>query len=217
MIRVSQLVANARRMVGVLAVTCEIAAAQPAQTVNDATRSATRLLQSSDAKEVAWGAFTAAQYDLGSAVPLLIAALQRDRSTDADTHGLTELAILDALVQLRAQVPADLLRSSLGRWPIATLVLLKDATGDPDAMLLERLRVTTDSEWQAIGNLLLRSKPPGLAYRLLEGLRLELTVYVTDQPHVGFGGGMGTGTERGCNAANAVPGFPPLADYEFAP
>ena len=105
------------------------------------------------------------QYQVTSAVPLLIAALRRDLSADADTRGGTELAILEALVQLRARMPADVLRSSLGRWPLPTLILLDNATGDRDAIILQRLSVTTGFEWQAVGNLLLRSKPPGLADR----------------------------------------------------
>jgi hypothetical protein len=185
------------------------------QTLNEATAATNRLLKSSDAKEVAWGAFTAAQYHVTSAIPLLITALQQISSVDADPHGGTELAILDALVHLRAQVPADVLERSLGRWPIPTLILLENATGARDAMLLQRLSVTTAFEWQAIGNLLLRSKPPGLAYQLLEGLQLQLTVYVTDQPNVGFGSGLGRGSD-GCMVATAAPGFPPLADYQFA-
>jgi hypothetical protein len=112
-------------------------------------------------------------------------------------------------------MPADVLRSSLGQWPIPTLILLDNATGDRDAILLQRLSVTTGFEWQAVGNLLLRSKPPGLAYQLLEGLQLQLTVYVTDQPNVGFGSGLGSSSE-GCMVAIAAPGFPPLAEYQFA-
>jgi len=154
------------------------------------------------------------QYQVTSAVPLLIAALRRDLS-DADTRRGTELVILDALVQLRAEVPVEALRTSLGRWPIPTLILLDKATGDRDALLLQRLGVTADFEWQAVANLLLRSKPPEFAFRLLDGLRLHMTVYVTDQPNVGFGSAFGSSVE-GCNVAFPAPGFPPVADYQFA-
>ena len=37
--------------------------------------------------------------------------------------------------------------------------------------------------------------PPGLAYQLLDGLQLQMTVYVTDQPNVGFGSGLGRSSE----------------------
>jgi hypothetical protein len=155
------------------------------------------------------------QYQVRSAVPLLMAALRRDLPQDADTRNGIELVVLDALVQLGAQVPVEVLRGALDRWPIPALILLDKATGDRDAVLLEHLGVTTGFEWQAVGNLLLRSKPPGFAFRLLDGLRLQVTVYVTDQPNVGFGSGAGGGVE-GCNLAFPAPGFPPLADYQFA-
>jgi hypothetical protein len=61
--------------------------------------------------------------------------------------------------------------------------------------LAQRLSVTTGFEWQAVGNLPLRRKPPGLAYQLLDGLQLQMTVDVTDQPNVGFGSGPGRSSE----------------------
>jgi hypothetical protein len=39
--------------------------AQPPQTLGEATALVTRLLQSNDVKDVAWGAFTASQYHVG--------------------------------------------------------------------------------------------------------------------------------------------------------
>jgi len=201
-----------------LAVTRAVAPlnAQALPTVTDATAAANRLLQSSDPKEIAWGAFTAEQYHLSSAVPLLVGALARSHSADADPRGIAEFAVLDALVQLHSQVPADVLRGSLDRFPIPALILLDHATGDRDALLLPRLDVTTGFEWEAIANLLLRSKPPGFAMRLLDGLRLQLSVYVTDQAGTVLGSGFGGGTETDCMVASTAPGLPPMADYTFA-
>lgn len=189
---------------------------QPVQTLPEATATANRLLQSSDAKEVAWGAFTAAQYQLTSTIPLLVTALQREFPADADPHAGSKVAILDALVQLHARVPAEVLRSFLPRWPIPTLILLDTSTGDRDGMLLERLGVTGSFEWQAVANLLLQDKPPGFAFRLLDGLQLRLTVYVSDEPNRGFGSATGGGSEHGCMAGSVARGYPPLADYAFA-
>jgi hypothetical protein len=70
----------------------------------------------------------------------------------------------------------------------------------------------------AIANLLLKSKPAGFALRLLDGLRLRLTVYVTDDPgSSGVGPGTGGGSENGPNYVMGVSGFPPLAEYQFVP
>lgn len=174
-----------------------------------------RQLQSNDATEVAWGAFEAAKYHVVSAVPLLTANLVKELQGDAYARQAAELAILDALVQLGAQVPVDVLRSSFDRWPVPTLILLGNATGNRDALLLEYLNATSGIEWQAIANLLLQTEPPGFAFQLLNGLELRLHIYLTDASSaigIGYGGGM----ETGPNYSIAVPGFPPLPDYQLS-
>jgi hypothetical protein len=208
---------TASLLAGLLLVTCGVALAyaQPSQTFVETTAAVNRLLQSNDMKDVAWGAYTASQYHVRSALPLLTAALERDLGADTDARRAAELAILDALVQLDAHVPVDALRPSLDRWPIPALILLANASGDRDGLLLERFNATSGFEWQAIANLLLKSKPPGFAFRLLEGLRLRLTVYVTDDRSYRIGSGLGTGGEHGPNYELVVPGFPPLAHYQF--
>ncbi len=207
---------TASLLVGVLLLTGGRAHAQSPQTFGQTTATANRLLQSHDVKDVAWGAFTASQYHIVSAVPLLTAALGREVGGDADARRAAELAILDALVLLDAHVPVEALRPSLQRWPIPTLILLNNAIGDRDALLLERLSAASGVEWRAIANLLLKSTPPGFGFRLLDGLRLRLTVYVTDHdPSRGFGGGSGSGVSNDSNFVVAMSGFPPLADYQF--
>lgn len=145
--------------------------------------------------------------------------LPRDLSSNRDPYSATELSLLDALVQLRAQVPAAALLGPLDRWPIPTLILMDKPTGDADGIPLQRFSNTTAFEWQAIANLLLRRKPTPtrFASQLVDHLRRHLTVFVIVQENVGFSpGGSGTGSEEGCNAAIFAPGFPPLPDYEFA-
>jgi TonB family protein len=208
---------TASLVTGVLLLICAAArtdAQSPRTSVDAGT--VDRLLQSNDAKDVAWGAFTASQRHLASAVPLLTAALTRELGGAADARRGAELAILDALVQLDARVPVDALRPSLARSPIPTLILLDKAVGNRDALLLERLSATSGSEWQAIANLLFKSKPPGFAFQLLDGLRLGLTFYVTDDPNSGYGSGLGVGVENGPENGRVVAGFPALAEYQFA-
>jgi hypothetical protein len=190
------------------------AQARAAQILPDiSTSSTSRQLQSNDAREVAWGAFQAAQYHVVSAVPFLTATLLKELQGDAHARQAAELAILDALVQLDAQVPVDVLRSSFDRWPVPTLILLGNATGNRDALLLEYLNATSGLEWQAIANFLLQTEPPGFAFRLLNGLELRLDICLTDGAiGIGYGGGM----ESGPNYAIAVPGFPPLPDYQLS-
>jgi hypothetical protein len=94
------------------------------------------LLQSPNARDVAWGAFNGGKYHVLSAVPLLTAALGRELLGDAHAKEAAELAILDALIQLEARVPADVLRRGANQWPVPTLILLATATGNRDALLL---------------------------------------------------------------------------------
>jgi hypothetical protein len=202
-------------LVGTVLLTCGPArtSAQQSQTFAETKGAVDRLLQSPDAKDVAWGAFTAGQYQVRSALPLLTAALGRDLGGDPNTSRAAELAILDALVQLEARLPVEAIGPSLARWPIPTLILLNSALGDREALLLEHFSRTGGFEWRAVANLLLKTKPAGFAFRLLDGLRLNLAIHVTDDPNV-LGGGVG-GSCDGPNYAVLVPGFPPLAHYQF--
>ena len=190
--------------------------AQPPQSFVEVTATVNRLLESTDAKDIAWGAFIAGQYRVVSAIPRLTDDLRHAFDASSEQRA-TELAILDALVQLDAHVSADVLGASLARWPIPTLILLNNASGDLDDVLLERLNATSSFEWKAIANVLLRSKPPGFAVRLLEDLLLKLEIHVTDDPSYGAGSGFGGGSEHGPNYALILPGFPPLAAYSFVP
>ena len=175
---------------------------------------ATRLLASADAKDVAWGAFTACQYHVVSAVPLITSALSRPLAGDRVAQEAAELVLLDALVQLDAKVPANVLQPLIARWPVPTSVLLANATGDRNEVLLPLVSSTDGAFWNGVANLLLVTRPPGFAMRLLTGLRLTLVVHVTNKANVGFGGGAGSSGEHSLDAALAA-GFPPLADYRF--
>ena len=190
--------------------------AQPRPTFTDITPAVNRLLQSNDAKDIAWGAFTAWQYHVVAAVPLLTAVLGRNVSDDDVAQRAMELAIFDALVELDAHVPADALRPFVERWPVPTAILLSNASGDRDAVLLPFVSSTEGPLWQAIANLLLVTKPSGFAWRLLTGLRLNIVVHVTSDPRRGYGGGGGPYSEHS-GAASSVQGFPPLTEYQFAP
>ena len=190
--------------------------AQPHPTVSDITADVNRLLESNDAKDVAWGAFTASQYHIATAVPLLTSALGRRSTGDGVAQRATELAILDALVQLDARVAAEALRPFVDRWPVPSVILLSNASGDRDAVLMPFVSSTEGPLWRAIANLLLITKPSGFAWRLLTGLRLNIVVYVTSDPGRGYGGGAGAYSEHS-GAASSVPGFPPLTEYQFVP
>jgi hypothetical protein len=191
-------------------------------TVATLTEQLQRQLGSDDLKEVAWGAYLAAQNQRRSLVPVLqerLAALPVTNGSVPPTDGSlpAAMAILDALVQLDAKLPAQTLGPWFDRCPVQTLILLANASSGRDEQLLSLLESTSGSRWQAAANLLLMTKPPGFARWLLTGLRLRLTLFVTDQPGISIGSGSGGGSsgEDG-NYSVRAEGFPPLADYRFA-
>ena len=92
---------------------------------------------------------------------------------------------------------------------------MANATGDRDATLLPLVSSTTAPLWHAVANLLVVSKPPGFAARLLTGLRLTLIVHATANPNSVPSGGLSGGGEH-IGPSWLAPGFPPLADYRFS-
>jgi hypothetical protein len=174
-----------------------------------------RLLRSDDARDVAWGAFTAGQYHVVPAVPLLTSALGRSLGANRVEREATELSLLDALIQLDARVPITVLQPFVARWPVPTSALFLNATGDRNSVLLPLVSSTDGSFWHAVANLLLAERAPGFAARLLTGLRLTLVVHVTNNANLGFAGGEGFSSEHALDGALAA-GFPPLADYRYS-
>ena len=125
-------------------------------------------------KEVAWGAYLASQNQLPEVV-LLERAL-----TTVSFSEPAELAVLDALIQLNASVSAHSLRPLFNQFPVQTLILLGNASGERDAVLLSLLESTSGNAWYASANMLLKNKAPGFARQLLTGLTLHLKIDVTD-------------------------------------
>jgi hypothetical protein len=123
-----------------------------------------RQLASDDPKEVAWGAYLAAQNQRRAVVPLLQERLTALSATNSSSLP-TALAILDALVQLDAKLPAQDLGSWIDRCPVQTLILLANASSGRDEVLLSMLESTSGFRWYAAANPLLMTKPPGFAAR----------------------------------------------------
>ncbi|MBM4059985.1 MAG: hypothetical protein FJ265_02665, partial [Planctomycetes bacterium] len=135
-------------------------AAQRAQLVTNTTAQ----LQSQDIAEVAWGAYTAAQFRLQDCVPALRKALGQLPWRDATSDRCATLALLDALIQTDAVVPAEELAPHLGeRAP--TIVLM---AREPEKNREPLLRAFTSGigscgaspEWIACGNLLAMMRDP---------------------------------------------------------
>jgi hypothetical protein len=174
------------------------------------------MLRSATASEVAWGAFFAAQFQMKDAIPAIVERLQALPDADPNARRHVIAGLLDALMQLRARVPAAVLLPYYDEWPIHTLALLGSAGEGRDAALVGVLRTAHGYQWYGAANLLLANKPPGFAAELLRGLTLTLTVTVSDSVKdggvlSGVVGGVGGGDGQGQLPA----GFPPYAHYSF--
>jgi hypothetical protein len=173
-------------------------------------------LRSDDSADVAWGAFLAAEYQLSSLAPRIVERLNAT-SSEADPHRRHHLtaALLDSLIQLDARVRPDLLLPYYSDWPIQTLVLLGSAGEGRDSALIALLGGATGERWYAIANLLLETKPPGFAARILRDLAFTLSVTVSESPNGEIHAGINAGAGHGHGVGQLLVGFPPYAHYAF--
>jgi hypothetical protein len=172
-------------------------------------------LQSPDPRHQAWGAW----YSGRDVQPEMIPLLQQVVSSRIASAAMADMAAadiaLDALIQLNAAVPADLLLLVHERRPTQALVLLSKAGEDAADALLTLMRREKGLPWFAAANLALVRKPPQLGIALLEGMQLTATLVVSDTGTVGFGSGGGMGI--GCGGTGVAEGLPPWPAYKLTP
>lgn len=170
---------------------------------------ALRHLDADDPKEVAWGAYAAAEHRIQAAVPRRVARL---RATAPDDDALFPLraALLDALVVLDPVVdPAVLRPRATGRLLHGVVTVLgrhPDRYGPACLDLFTSVGEDTTS-WLALGNVRAAAPTPGFGAALLAGLEVRLTVRVwthpsdlTPEP---------SGTVCGCGCRRIPAGWPP--------
>lgn len=172
-----------------------------------------RLLRSTTATEVAWGAYWTSHLRRAEFVPDLIRVLERPPTgADADRQ-LVAFEALDALVRLDATVPPAVLRPYFQFCPVQVLLLWRQPAAGRDELLLSLLRDAEYDRWFGLANLLLRTKPAGLAAALVKA-PLSLHIMVTD---AGVEGGIIGGTVGGVASNRPEPAapHPPVPHYRF--
>lgn len=211
---------SARRMlIAVCAVACA-ATAQPAPGEPVDAARALALLKSPRPVDKAWGAYWAAELHDRNLEKPLIEQLHWDESIGAaiaygDTYASVQ-ALLDALIQLRAEVAAQVLLPFANRWRAETLILLASPAGDVDeaallAMPEENLRF---GEWMAVNNLLLRRRSTALPGRIVREIHITHVFDVSVS-------GLTTVAEGGSILGSGIPdvgfpqGFPPIGFYQL--
>jgi len=169
-------------------------------------------LESASPVDRAWGAYLAQKNGLKQFIPNLIETLQTLAGDESPDDGLVTLAVIDSLIQLEADVPADVIMSLKPRFTDHKVILLApNPLANKDA-LLELMRNNSNEIWRAAGNLLAEAKAPGLAALLLNRLHISISVVVVDP---GTGGGRGWSGGGGCgDGLIAVPSeYPPIGFY----
>jgi hypothetical protein len=187
------------------------------------------LLQSSDPKDQAWGAWFAGQSKFREGIPLLEKVVKQhvngkgwditdfsrhneDRNTDAPPMD----AALDALIQLDAKVSPDLISAIYKKRYVQAFVLLSKLDHEGDSFLLDLASRERGRAWYAAANLLLAHRAPGTASLLLHNLEIWAAIVVFDKVSdirgTGFGEGFSIAEGPGPRFGQP-PGYPPLAHY----
>ncbi len=182
------------------------------------------LLQSGDVQKQAWGAHFAAQYRYSEFIPELLNLLnplpldRRQWAPQMAAQYDLNLVILDTLIQLKAQVPADLLTVYFDQYPDELIILLSKHPREQAQLLIPLISITKGNlYWFALCNILAKLRHPSFARELLRDLQIEIRICVRDDDlqtglnEEEFGGGCGDGWVQ------IAEGFPPTGIYELTP
>lgn len=177
----------------------------------------------------AWGAYLALHIQSTDLVPnllTLVSAYDGQAAADKDCHDAM-IAVLDALIQLGANVRPKEAARIYADFPAQSLILLArshllEATRNWDeemrGILLHMFETETKHQgaWLAAGNLLAGRSgfqpAPGFAAAVLEGMTLHAHVTVTT-PGFGFGGGIGSASCGDGAPGGPKPGWPQVGSY----
>lgn len=177
-------------------------------------RLATTWLHSDDPRTQAWGAYLALRDRRSEAIPDLLALLAKLQPSQPDPHDAM-LAVLDALIQMDAQVPVSEAQRIYPAFPVQSLLLLARAEDATPALLdIFNSDQPSPAAWLATGNLLVTRSAEGFALAILERMTVNAVVMVTEP---GGGGGFG-GSNFCCGGGATAPsvGWPPVGVYGFA-
>jgi hypothetical protein len=187
-----------------------------AQARKAAADEALALLRAANPKDIAWGAFRAAEHRVDGLSPEIAAVLEAPPASNPDERRAMVAALLEAAVQLGLDLPAPLLRRYWQTYPVQTAILFNRTTDrSAEEVLRDLLDRSSGFPWFAVANRLLARKAPGFAAQLLDAVHLTLRVAVSDggTVSVGSGSGLGAGVSDGIGVNPA--GYPPCALYRF--
>lgn len=176
-------------------------------------------LRAEDPRLVAWGAWLARQDRRTELIPFLLERVEQYQPTDSPSTEIDRhdslLVVLDALIALRASVPAKEARKLYPEFAAQSVILLVRSRDDAQPGLLDIFNsARANWTWLAAGNVLLKNRTPGFAALLLSRFTQHLTISVVDG---GMGGGIGGGgSECGFWLAAPKEGWPPVGLYRLS-
>jgi hypothetical protein len=170
------------------------------------------LLQSSNAREQAWGAWIAGRDLKRETIP----SLQQLIASRLGTSSVPDIYVLDvavdALIQMRAAVQPEVAMWLYDRRQAQALILLSMAGSAADSALLRIAAAEEGLPWFVAANVLVTRRAAGLGALLLSDL--EITVVVLESGGGGFIGGSSSGVGDG--GSGLAAGFPPIAHYRLS-
>jgi hypothetical protein len=179
-------------------------------------------LQSQDPRTRAWGAYLVFRDRLTGRIPDLL-SLADNYTVTGEPASLTEsddhdamLSVLDSLIQMRVDVPADTAMKLYPEFPAQSVILMATSPSDNTSAFIRIFQTETDRNgpWLAAGNVLVEYRAPGFAAAVLSSLVVHAQVYVTsgDGFGQGFGGGFG-----GSTFGEPRIGWPEIGTYLLSP
>ncbi len=172
---------------------------------------ASKLLNSNEAADRAWGAYLAGQNKLKVLQPKLEELLQKtDRFQFEEV--LVRRSIVDAAINMGAALPEEIINKMYIN--DAIVLWAQSPQNYANAMLSRFANETNSARWLALGNLLLEIKERRLPLALIKDMKvIPVTVRVHDPEDVGPGQGGSGGP--GFISVKIPVGFPPLGIYYF--
>jgi hypothetical protein len=176
-------------------------------------------LSSEDPQRVAWGAWLARQDHQTALVAVLIEKVEEYQpneefsfqTVERDRHDAL-LAVLDALIELRAPVPVQAARKLYPEFAAQSIILLVRSPEDAQSSALDIFHIAEANwTWLAVGNLLLKNRTPGFAALLLSQFTEHMEVSVIDSGIAG--GSAGGGSECGFSVGRPKAGWPAVGLY----
>ena len=172
---------------------------------------AAKLLDSTDVRERAWGAYFVGQSRLSVLQPKMQSVL---RDAAVSDESLLR-SVIDAEIRVWADLPTEILTSIYRRYPDETTILLAQHPQNHVDLILSLFRdQRVSARWLALGNLLLETKAPGFPLVLMQELeKIHIIVSVHDPDDAG--GGTGGGWGEGAGEFRLPIGYPPVTVYSL--